>query len=235
MSYDVAPEGITAIFLTVCTGLFCVGCGFSHSLVGGIFLCAALTIGFFSLPGMEERLHKKKLAAEMPGIFRTLAVALGCGQTLSQAIEYVALHERGIAAHGFMRASLRLRCGMKSSEVLSLMVQEIDAPGISLLATALIISQRTGSPLRDLFQKSAMLVERQHEIERTLSVKTAQVRLSVKVVCALPVILVGVLSLISTDFQKGLVTPIGTACVLIACALDALALMIIRRLMRGVM
>lgn len=80
-----------------------------------------------------------------------------------------------------------------------------------------------------------MLVERQHEIERTLSVKTAQVRLSVKVVCALPVILVGVLSLISTDFQKGLVTPIGTACVLIACALDALALMIIRRLMRGVM
>ena len=83
-------------------------------------------------------------------------------------------------------------------------------PGIGLLVTALVIAQRTGSPLRGLFQSSAQLVERQGEYERMLAVKTAQVRLSVRIVCLLPVLLVCVLSLISPDFQHGLATVPGT-------------------------
>ena len=47
-------------------------------------------------------------------------------------------------------------------------------------------SHRTGSPLRDLLARSAALVERQGEFERELEVKTAQVRLSARIVCSLP-------------------------------------------------
>ena len=115
------------------------------------------------------------------------------------------------------------------------MAGELDAPGVGLLVCALTISQRTGSPLRGLFQRSAQLVERQQEFERTLSVRTAQVRLSVRVVCLLPLLMVGLLSLISVDFQRGLSTTAGTLCVVVALGLDAVALLIIRRLMRGVL
>lgn len=171
----------------------------------------------------------------MPGVFRTLAVALASGQTLSQAIEYVGSHGHGPAAEGFARTSLRMRCGTSAEEALALMAGELDAPGVGLLVCALTISQRTGSPLRGLFQRSAQLVERQQEFERTLSVRTAQVRLSVRVVCLLPLLMVGLLSLISVDFQRGLATTAGTLCVVVALGLDAVALLIIRRLMRGVL
>ena len=112
--------------------------------------------------------------------------------------------------------------------------RELDAPGVGLLTTALVIAQRTGSPLRGLFQSSAQLVERQGEDERMLAVKTAQVRLSVRIVCLLPLMLVLLLSMISVDFQQGLATPAGTASILLAACMDGCALLIIRRLMRGV-
>ena len=78
------------------------------------------------------------------------------------------------------------------------------------------------------------LVERQGELERLLSVKTAQVRLSVRVVSALPPIMVGTLSLISPDFQRGVMTPVGLGCILVAAVLDAVAIVSIRALMRGI-
>ena len=113
--------------------------------------------------------------------------------------------------------------------------QNLDAPGVGLLTTALVIAQRTGSPLRGLFQSSAKLVEQQGEYERMLSVKTAQVRLSVRIVCLMPLLLVGLLSLISRDFQQGLSTLPGMLSIALAAAMDGCALLVIRRLMRGVM
>ena len=47
--------------------------------------------------------------------------------------------------------------------------------------------------------------------------------------------MIGVLTLISPDFQRGLLTPSGMGCVLVAMMLDGTALVLIRRLMRGVM
>ena len=181
-----------------------------------------------------RRLRREVLGA-MPGIYRTLAVAMGSGQTLAQAVEYVGAHERGPASAAFARMSLRLRCGMGTEEAVEALSGELDVPGAELLATALVISHRTGSPLRDLLVRSARLAERQGEFERLLSVKTAQVRLSVRIVCLLPAIMVGVLTLLSPDFQRGLLTPAGIGCTCAAMALDGLALAIIRRMMRGVL
>ena len=149
-------------------------------------------------------------------------------------MEYLAAHERGPAAHAFANASLRLRCGSSAEEALGGLARDLDAPGVGLLTTALLISQRTGSPLRSLFDRAAALVERQGELERLLSVKTAQVRLSVRVVSALPPIMVGTLSLISPDFQRGVMTPVGLGCILVAAVLDAVAVVSIRALMRGI-
>lgn len=227
-------EACSALLLA-CGGLGIVGGLASGSPVGSVALAGLGVIGVRVLASANERRHAHELSESMPGIFRTLAIALGSGQTLTQAIDYVGSHERGPAAREFARTSLRLRCGIPAEEALSLLCEELEAPGVGLLVTALLISQRTGSPLRDLFQRSAALVERQGEFERTLSVKTAQVRLSVRIVCLLPVLMIALLSLISQDFQAGLASLAGTLSVALALAMDAAALLIIRRLLKGVL
>lgn len=206
----------------------------SRSPIGAVVALVALVVGVPAADAARERRRKAELARSMPSVFRTLSMALASGETLAQAVEYLGSHERGPAADAFARASLRLRCGASAQEALASLTDELDAPGVGLLTTALLISQRTGSPLRSLFDRAAALVERQGELERLLSVKTAQVRLSVRVVSALPPILVGTLSLISPDFQHGVMTPVGLGCILVAAVLDAVAVLSIRALMKGI-
>lgn len=214
------------------------------SLLSGIFfgspiavlaVAAGLVGAMLARDSSIRQRERREALGAMPGIYRTLSVALGSGQTLSQAVAYVGAHEHGKVARVFARMSLRLRCGASTEEAVDLLARELSVPGAGLLATALVISHRTGSPLRDLLLRSAALAERQEEFERTLGVKTAQVRLSVRIVCLLPVVMMGLLALMSPDFQAGLATPVGIGCVTVASVLVAIALVVIRRLMRGVL
>ena len=153
----------------------------------------------------------------------------GCG-ALTWAGAFVATGMAGATRPG---GSRRVQRALRSRLLASLV--DSGVPGVGLLVTALSISQRTGSPLRELFQRSANLVESHRQMERELVVKTAQVRLSARVVCLLPLALVGILSLISPDFQEGAATPLGMGCLLVALAMDGAALVIMRRLMKEVL
>ena len=230
----VSREGSCGMLLVAMAGAS-VLCGlFAHSLYGVLAGVIGSLTGVVLWHSTERRKRERALIDEMPEVFRTLAMALGSGETLTQAIEYVGMHEHGYAGEAFVHAALRLRCGSSTEDAMVELGRELDAPGVGLLTTALVIAQRTGSPLRGLFQSSAQLVERQGEYERMLAVKTAQVRLSVRIVCLLPLMIVLLLSMISVDFQQGLATPAGTASILLAACMDGCALLIIRRLMRGV-
>lgn len=205
------------------------------SPVAAVACASAMVATIVARDAAHAQRERRDVIAAMPGIYRTLSVALASGQTLAQAVSYVGAHERGPAARAFARMSLRLRCGSSTEEAVDRLAEELAAPGSELLATALVISHRTGSPLRDLLRRSAALAQRQGEFERMLGVKTAQARLSVRVVCLLPVVMICLLALISPDFQQGLLTPVGMGCVALAVLLDGVALLLIRRLVRGVL
>lgn len=221
--FCVAYAGFSVLLAALCRSIFilifCAG-----------FLCVIVPLSVRSL----ERKRMRLLAQEMPDVFRVLALSMGSGETLTQALRYVALHQSGEIGHAFQQAVFRLNCGMSSHHALECLSQELQAPGVELLVTALHISQRTGSPLQSLFQRSARMVERQSEFERLLSVKTAQVRTSVKVVSILPILLVLTLSFLSPDFRLGIQQPAGMMCLVVAALLDGIALIIMRKIMKAV-
>lgn len=217
---------------------------FSFPFVFALFCSSVIGIGIGALIAaggciafarMIERRKTQDLSREMPDVFRSLAVALGSGRTLSQAIEYVGTHEQGRIGSEFAKAALSLHCGGSTAHALEQLETELDVPGIELLATTLSISQRTGSPLRDLLLSSAELAESTVELERSLRTKTAQARLSVRIVCIMPILMVLVLSTLSQEFRAGISTIPGMTCLVLSVLLDAIALFIVRRLMKGVM
>ncbi|MBM6774273.1 type II secretion system F family protein [Olsenella profusa] len=242
LAHSLAPYGIAldtrpaVAVLLCCLAAITLGAGaLFASPVAGVASGAVVAGSLLGRELARRQRRRREVADAMPGIYRTLSVALGSGQTLAQAVDYVGSHERGPAAGVFARMSLRLRCGVSTEDAVGLLARELKTPGAGLLATALVISHRTGSPLRELLMRSAALAERQGEFERLLSVKTAQVRLSVRIVCLLPAVMIAVLALISPDFQEGLLTPTGLGCVALAALLDGVALLIIRRFLRGVL
>lgn len=207
----------------------------SSSVLGLVVGVVAFPLAVSLRAASLERSRAARLMGEMPDVLRSLATALGAGSTLSQAVEYVATHERGAIATEFERAALSLRCGDSVREALGGIERRLDVPGVELMTCALLISQRTGSPLMGLFSRSAELVEEQVALKGLLATKTAQVRLSVRIVCAMPVVMVVLLSLISPEFRAGVTSARGGVCVAVAALLDLVAVLIVRRLMRGVL
>ena len=177
-------------------------------------------------PGFREYFAVK--ANPNPSLIKIL-LEYGCGCDCSSYTELMIADALGVSGEKIMFSS------NDTPAADFRLARELDVPGAKLLATALVISHRTGSPLRDLLMRSAVLAERQGEFERMLIVKTAQVRLSVRIVCLLPVVMIAILALISPDFQAGLLTPVGMGCVALASLLDGTALLLIRRLMSGVL
>lgn len=206
----------------------------SGSLVGVPVALGASVAAAPLWSAARARRRDTELARQVPDVYRSLSRALAAGRTLSQAIAYVGSSGEGPLCREFSRASLMVSCGTPAAEALDELCRRTDAPGVRLMVDALVVSSRTGAPLQGLFARSARLVERRFELERELAAKTAQVRLSARIVSALPAGMVAVLTLVSPDFREGLATPSGALCVAVAAMLDALALALIRRLMRGV-
>ena len=198
-------------------------------VVGAVASCAivgmlAATIG-----------HARREAAEreMPRVFRSLAASLAAGRTLPQALASLGKNQE-LSSSAYGRAALAMACGYSAGDALGQLATELDTPGGELLVSALMVSHRTGSPLMGLFSRAADIVEREADLERLLGVKTAQVKLSVRVVCVLPAVMVGLLCLISPDFRAGLATEAGRLSIATAIALDLVAVFIVRRLIASV-
>ena len=177
------------------------------------------------------RARRSALEAAMPEAFQSLAVALGSGRSLAQALRYVGESLAEPVAGAFSRAAFSLECGTPLGTVLGDLERALDAPGLDLVVPALEVSQRTGAPLRDLLEEAAGIVAGRIDLERKLEVKTSQARMSAQVVAAMPLVMVAFLGLFSADFRAGAATAAGVGSIAAALALDALAWRIIRRIM----
>lgn len=180
----------------------------------------------------RARATESKVAEAMPEAFRTLSISLESGLSLPQAMRYVGGHSEEPVRGEFMRASHAMSCGVPAADALDDMVDRLDAPGLELVSLALKISKRTGAPLRDLLAEASQLAGERIELARQLDVKTSQARMSAQIVAAMPVAMVALLSLLSSDFRSGLATTTGALSVGIAMLLNVLAWAIIRKIMK---
>lgn len=209
----------------------CLGGLLAWSPAGIVIGCTLSFALFASRASSASRSRAERLERALPDAFRSLGVALGSGLSLGQAMSFVAARAEEPVRTEFMRVSLAIDCGIPSAEALDAMLDHVGAPGLELVALALKVSQRTGAPLRGLLMQAAGIAQGRIELKRHLDVKTSQARMSARLVAAMPVGMLCVLSLISSDFRAGVSTVPGAACMAAALVLNAAAWSIIRKIM----
>lgn len=205
----------------------------SRSALGAVVCAAGFGCALVVLTTRHEAAALDAAARQMPEVLRSFSTALGSGKSLSQAVEHVGRNAGEPLGPEFLRASFEIAGGRSVVSALDDLCARVEAPGLDILGTALAISRRTGAPLDDLFARTSRMVSDTVALKRELEVKTSQARLSAKVVAALPLLLVGVLTLLSPDYRAGLATAAGVGCLFVAALLDLTALAIIRSLMRA--
>lgn len=174
---------------------------------------------------------RHELEEALPEAFGALSVSLGSGYSLPQAMLYVGQRSPEPLRSAFTRVSFSVDCGIPAVEALDAMLAGLRAPGLDLVVLALKVSQRTGAPLNNLLAQATRLVGERIELRRRLEVKTSQARMSARMVACMPVAMIGLLSLLSSDFRAGLATVSGAGSVAVALVLNVAAWIAIRRIM----
>ncbi len=175
--------------------------------------------------------NARRVEAAMPEAFGALAISLGSGHSLGQAMRFVGTHADEPVRTEFLRVSSSMVCGIPAAEALDEMLRRLPAPGLELVSLALKVSQRTGAPLKGLLEDAAATVGERMELSRRLDVKTSQARMSARLVALMPVAMIALLTLFSSDFRQGLGTVAGMVSVAVAAALNLCAWLIIRKIM----
>ena len=218
-------------------------------LLSGGVACAALTVvslsplGFFLglvapfaaaavRDAFDRRRERHDAEEAMPEAFTALSMSLASGHSLAQGMRFVGAHAQEPVHTEFLRVAAAIECGISATDALDDLLVRVDAPGLSLVTLALKVSQRTGAPLAGLLSEAASMVGERIELKRRLDVKTSQARMSAHMVAAMPAGMCAVLALLSADFRRGLATPAGAGAVVLGLALNVVALVVIRRIMR---
>ena len=220
-----------AVALLMGAGLV-VGGAVSLSIPGALAGAGVPVMALAVAGDRAKRTTARDVERAMPEAFGALSIALGSGHSLAQAMRYVGAHSREPIRSEFMRVGFAIDCGFSATEALDGLIKRLHAPGLDMVALALKVSQRTGAPLRDLLEEAAKLVGDRIELQRTLDVKTSQARMSARLVAGMPVAMIVFLTLLSSDFRKGVATVSGAFCVLAALGLNAVAWMAIRKIMK---
>ncbi|MBE6468672.1 MAG: type II secretion protein F [Coriobacteriaceae bacterium] len=229
-----APDGSArlGLFAIVVTASTLAGTLLFGAPLGSAVGLAAVPIVLAAGARSVGNRRARELEEAMPGSFKALAIALGSGCSLAQAMRFVGTHAREPVKTEFMRVGLSIDCGVPASEALDSLLERLRAPGLDMVALALKVSRRTGAPLGDLLVQASDLVGLRMQLKRQLDVKTAQARMSARMVAGMPVALIGALSLLSADFRTGIMRPAGAASIAVALALNAIAWMLISRIMK---
>ena len=180
----------------------------------------------------DRRREQHDVEEAMPEAFTALSMSLASGHSLAQGMRFVGTHAQEPVHTEFLRVAAAIDCGIAATDALDDLLVRIDAPGLSLVTLALKVSQRTGAPLAGLLSEASDMVGERIELKRRLDVKTSQARMSAHMVSVMPAGMCAALALLSADFRRGLATPAGAGAVVLGLALNAVALMVIRRIMR---
>lgn len=217
------------LILTVAGGV--VAAMVSGSLVGMGIGAPLVPAALYVRARRRMQAEARRVEAEMPEAFASLAIALGSDHSLAQGMRFVGSHAQEPVRSEFIRVSLAVECGIPAGAALDELMDRLPAPGMGFVSLALKISQRTGAPLRELLAEAANMVAERIELTRRLDVKTSQVRMSARMVAVMPIAMIFVLTMLSPDFRAGLVTPVGMGSVAVALAFNVCAWLIIRRIM----
>lgn len=196
-------------------------------IVAGVLPVAVLN----AMGARRARTRARTLETSMPEAFGSLAISLGSGYSLTQAMRFVGARSAEPIRSEFTRVSFAVDCGVPAAQALDAMLERLQAPGLELVVLALKVSKRTGAPLGELLAEASELCHERLELKRMLDVKTSQARMSARLVALMPVAMVMFLTLLSSDFRHGLTTHVGLLSIAVALALNAVAWMVIRKIM----
>jgi tight adherence protein B len=156
-----------------------------------------------------ERFRERFLAA-LPDAIDMIVRAVRAGVPVVQVLPMIAKEAPQPLAGEFERIGDSLQVGMDLEEVLTVAVQRVHVADFSFFCVCLLLQRETGGQLGETLENLAGIVRARREIRQKTKALTAETRITVKILAAIPVFVMMALYVLNRDYVMVLfTTPTG--------------------------
>ncbi len=201
-----------------------------------VFGWAGLLLGAFlpySYVSYRRGKRFQKFEELFPEAIDTLARAVRAGHAFTTALELIANEIAEPIASEFRKLFEEQKFGLPVRDALINLTERVPLVDVKFFVTAVMLQRETGGNLAEILDNLSYVIRERFKILRQVRVYTAQGRLTMLLLMALPPIIVVAMLLISPMFIRPLFTdPLGHIFVVGAIAMQTFGYFVIRRVIR---
>jgi len=220
---------VAALTVGASACLLLLDLGWLLALVGGI-ACGSTPLLYVEVC---RRMRLARFSQQLPEVLDMLKSSLHAGHSLQRGLQVVA-DEFSDPVQSEVRIMLeQTRLGMSLPQALEEMLSRIPDASLNLLVVAVKIQAEVGSSLAEIIGRLSQTIRDRHRIKLQIKALTAQPRMSGMILGLLPFIVLALFLVIQPGYTMVLFRdPIGLKIFKTAIALDAVAFVAIRRILR---
>ena len=223
--------------LLVIMVMFTAGLIAGEAIWGLELLSIAMGAAMASLPIIYIRLRRqrrlKAFAKQLPYALDLIKSSLEAGHTLLRGLQVVVAEFADPISTEFRSAIEQSRLGLPLARSLEEMLKRVPQDDLRLLVVAVRVQAEVGSSLAVIIGRLSEIVRTRQRLQQQIKALTAQSKMSGILVGFLPIVMLGAFSIIQPSYTNTLFyDPSGQKILEVACVLDALAFLSIRKLLK---
>ncbi len=222
--------------------MLCILCGALAGLAAVLYTknpaiaWAALVIGAvlpYSVVSYRRQKRFEKFEELFPEAIDTLARAVRAGHAFTTALEMISNEVAEPLSSEFRKLYEEQKFGMPVRDALMNLTERVPLVDVKFFVTAVMLQRETGSNLAEILDNLSYVIRERFKIQRQVRVHTAQGRLTMALLMAMPPTVVAILLVFSPEFVKPLFyDPIGHALLVASIALQTVGYFVIRKIIK---
>jgi tight adherence protein B len=207
-------------------------------LAGGkvVFGWAGGLLGFFVPYAYASHMRTRrfqKFEEKFPEAIDTLARAVRAGHAFTTALEMIANEVSEPVAGEFRQLFEEQKFGLPVRDALLNLVDRVPLVDVKFFVTAVMLQRETGGNLAEILDNLSYVIRERFKILRQVRVHTAQGRLTMVLLMALPPTIVVLMLLMNPGFIRPLFSdPLGHILIVVGITLQTVGYFVIRRIIR---
>ena len=175
----------------------------------------------------------QKFETTFPDAIDTLARAVRAGHAFTMALEIVCNELPEPVATEFRKLFEEQKYGMPVRDALLNLTARVPLVDVKFFVTAVMLQRETGGNLAELLDNLSYMIRERFKILRQVRVYTAQGRLTMMLLMAMPPVIVVTMLVMKAEFiQPQFADPVGHIFVAAAITLQTVGYFVIRRIIR---
>ena len=177
--------------------------------------------------------RQKTMAEQLPDVLSILASSLRAGHSFLQALDQVAGEIKDPSAGEFHRVVSEIRLGRSIDDAMNDMAERVGSEDMRWAVMAVNIQRQVGGNLAEVLDIVANTVRERAYVQRQVRVLSAEGRLSIAILTALPFGIFFYLALVNPEYVAPLFTTmIGRILLLVGGTLMVLGVFVMTRIVR---